>query len=66
MNSFILLSLLVTVIAAKSPRLKFVVHGRRLLVSVNVGGFITESERRSLVCVMYVAGNERMNGWTDE
>lgn len=29
MNSFILLSLLATVIAGKSPRLKFVVHGRK-------------------------------------
>lgn len=31
MNSFILLSLFATVIAGKSPRLKFVVHGKQLL-----------------------------------
>ncbi len=29
MNSFILLSLFATIIAGKSPRLKFVVHGRQ-------------------------------------
>lgn len=32
MNSFILLSLFATVVAGKSPRLKFVVHGRQCCI----------------------------------
>lgn len=74
MNSLILLSLFATVIAGKSPRLKFVVHGRQRCIFWMLSGFTTSHSdsylcRQSLfyssiVCVrLWIDG---WGGWTDE
>lgn len=58
MNSFILLSLFAAVISGKSPRLKFVVHGRQLLFSLLLTPSQVSPSRFDLI-----DRDEYMNGW---
>lgn len=54
MNSLVLMSLFATVIAGKSPRLKFVVHGRQCCVFWMLSGFTIQTIRQLFMSPKHV------------